>query len=153
MQMVLERTFVMLKPDAVQRGLIGEIITRLERSGLKLIAMKYMVISQDLAKEHYAEHVGKPFYEKLVSYITSGPVVPMVWEGTNAVDLIRKLLGATNPQDSAPGTIRADYGQEIGRNIIHGSDSKASAEREINLFFSDSERVTFTKIDESWVHE
>jgi nucleoside-diphosphate kinase len=149
----LERTFVMLKPDAVQRGLIGEIILRLERCGLKLIAMKFMHISDDLAKKHYAEHEGKPFYAKLVTYITSGPVVPMVWEGANAVDYVRKILGATDPQDSAPGTIRADYGQEIGRNIIHGSDSLASAEREINLFFEESEFMDYTKIDESWVHE
>ncbi len=151
--MVLERTFVMLKPDAVQRGFIGEIISRLERCGLKLVAMKFMLISNDLAKKHYEEHIGKPFYEKLVKYITSGPVVPMVWEGTNAVDYVRKVLGATNPQESAPGTIRADFGQEIGRNIIHGSDSKASAEREIRLFFTDSELVNYNKIDEIWVHE
>ncbi len=151
--MVLERTFVMLKPDAVQRGLIGEIISRLERSGLKLIAMKYMIISIELAKDHYAEHVGKPFYNKLVSYITSGPVVPMIWEGTNAVEMIRKILGATDPQKSMPGTIRADFAQEIGRNIIHGSDSKESAIREIKLFFSESEIVNFSKIDEFWVHE
>jgi nucleoside-diphosphate kinase len=149
----LERTFVMLKPDAVQRGLIGEIILRLERCGLKLIAMKFMQIPDELAKKHYAEHEGKPFYDKLVTYITSGPVVPMVWEGANAVDYVRKILGATDPQNSAPGTIRADYGQEIGRNIIHGSDSLASAEREINLFFPESDFVSYTKIDESWVHE
>lgn len=151
--MILERTFVMLKPDAVQRGLIGEIISRLERCGLKLVAMKYMIISEDLAKKHYAEHIGKPFYDKLVSYITSGPVVPMVWEGTNAIDMVRKLLGATDPQDAAPGTIRSDYGQEIGRNIIHGSDSKESADREINLFFTESDIISFTKIDKTWVHE
>ncbi len=148
-----ERTFIMLKPDAVQRGFIGEIISRLERTGLTLIAMKFMQMPDDLAKEHYAEHVGKPFYEKLVTYITSGPVLPMVWEGANAVDMARKILGATNPQNAAPGTIRADYGQEIGRNIIHGSDSKTSAKREINLFFSESELVSFSKIDAPWVHE
>ena len=151
--MALERTFVMLKPDAVQRSLIGEIITRLERCGLTLVAMKFIKISDELAKQHYAEHDGKPFYDKLVSYITSGPVVPMVWEGTNAVDFVRKLLGVTDPQEAAPGTVRADFGQEIGRNIIHGSDSPASAEREINLFFTESELLSYTKIDAAWVHE
>ena len=149
----MDRTFVMLKPDAVQRSLIGEIISRLERCGLKLVAMKFMRISDDLAAKHYGEHVGKPFYDKLVSYITSGPVLPMVWEGTNAVDLVRKLVGATDPQEAAAGTIRADYGQEIGRNIIHGADSKESAAREIALFFDESEFVSYEKIDESWLHE
>lgn len=149
----MERTFVMLKPDAVQRSLIGEIISRFERCGLKLVAMKFMQMSNELAAKHYAEHVGKPFYEKLVTYITSGPVVPMVWEGTNAVDMVRKLVGATNPQDAAPGTIRADYAQEIGRNIIHGADSKDSAEREIALYFTESDFVSFIKINGSWIHE
>ena len=149
----MERTFVMFKPDAVQRNLIGELLARFDRCGLKLVAMKFMQISNELAAKHYAEHVGKPFYEKLVTYITSGPVVPMVFEGTNAVDFVRKLVGSTDPQQAAPGTIRADYGQEIGRNIIHASDSKASAEREIALFFSDSEFVSYIKIDAPWVHE
>ncbi len=149
----LERTFVMLKPDAIQRGLIGEVIRRFEACGLKLIAMKLMIISENLAKSHYAEHAGKPFYEKLVSYITSGPVVPMVIEGSNAIELVRKLVGATDPQSAVPGTIRADYAQEIGRNIIHGSDSKSSAEREIALFFDNSEFISYKKIEEPWVHE
>ena len=149
----MERTFVMLKPDAVQRCLIGDIIARFERCGLKLVAMKFIIMTEELAQEHYKEHIGKPFYDKLVSYITSGPVVPMVFEGTNAVDLVRKLVGATDPQTASPGTIRADYAQEIGRNIIHGSDSKASAEREIALFFNDSEFVSYKSIDEPWVHE
>ena len=151
--MALQRTFVMLKPDAVQRGYIGEIITRLERCGLKLIAMKFMMVSEELAQKHYAEHIGKPFYPKLVSYITSGPVVPMIWEGTNAIQMIRRILGETNPQNAAPGTIRADFGQEIGRNIIHGSDSEESAKREIYLFFTEPEMVSFKKIDEPWIHE
>jgi nucleoside-diphosphate kinase len=149
----IERTFVMLKPDAVQRGLIGEIIERFERCGLTIVAMKLMQISPELAAQHYAEHEGKPFYNKLLDYITSGPVVPMIVEGTNAVEFVRKLVGATDPQESAPGTIRADYAQEVGRNIIHGSDSPASAEREMRLFFTDSELVTFTRIDGPWVHE
>jgi nucleoside-diphosphate kinase len=149
----LERTFVILKPDAVQRGLIGELITRLERCGLQLVAMKFMQIPKDLAEQHYAEHLGKSFYEKLVSYITSGPVVPMVFEGTNAVDFIRKLVGATDPQQASPGTIRADFGQEIGRNLIHASDSKASADREIALFFNEQDFVSYAKIDAPWVHE
>jgi nucleoside-diphosphate kinase len=143
----------MLKPDAVQRNLTGELISRLERCGLKLVAMKLMQISEELAAKHYGEHVGKPFYDKLVSYITSGPVVPMVFEGTNAVELVRKLVGSTNPQEAAPGTIRSDYGQEIGRNIIHAADSKASADREIALFFETVEFVTYSKIDEPWLHE
>ena len=151
--MGLERTFVMLKPDAVQRGLIGAIISRLERCGLTMVAMKFMSMPVELAEKHYGEHLGKPFYDKLVEYITSGPVVPMVWEGTNAVELVRKVVGATDPQTAAPGTIRADFAQEIGRNIIHASDSSASAEREINLFFDESEFVAFNKIDAPWVHE
>jgi nucleoside-diphosphate kinase len=143
----------MIKPDAVQRNLIGELISRLERCGLRLVAMKFLQISPELAAEHYSEHVGKPFYEKLVTYITSGPVVPMVFEGTNAVDFVRKLVGVTDPQSAAPGTIRGDYGQEIGRNIIHASDSTASAKREIGLFFKDDEFVGYQRIDEPWVHE
>jgi nucleoside-diphosphate kinase len=149
----MERTFVMLKPDSVQRGLIGELITRLERCGLQLVAMKFMQILDELAKKHYAEHEGKPFYNKLVTYITSGPVVSMVWEGTNAVELVRKLVGATDPQAASPGTLRADYAQEIGRNVVHASDSNASASREIALFFDSSEFVSFSKIDQPWVHE
>ena len=149
----MERTFVMLKPDAVQRSLIGELILRLEHCGLKLVAMKFMNISPELAKKHYEEHIGKPFYNKLVEYITSGPVVPMVFEGTNAVEFVRKLVGSTDPQKASPGTIRADFGQEIGRNLIHASDSKASSEREIALFFSEHEFVSYARIDAPWVHE
>ena len=151
--MAIERTFVMLKPDAIQRGLVGEIINRFERCGLTIVAMKLMQLSDELAQQHYSEHAGKPFYDKLISYITSGPVVPMIVEGTNAVDFTRKLVGSTNPQDASPGTIRSDFAQEVGRNIIHGSDSRASAEREIALFFGDSELVSFTRIDKPWVHE
>ncbi len=151
--MAMERTFVMLKPDAVQRGHAGEIISRFEKKGIKMVGMKLMLISEDLASRHYGEHVGKPFYEKLMSYITSGPVVAMVLEGDNAVEMVRKFLGATNPQDATPGTIRCDYGQMIGRNIIHGSDSLASAEREIGLFFDDDELVDYTRIDAAWLFE
>ena len=128
-----ERTLSIIKPDGVSMDLIGEVIKRLENAGLKIVAMKMIKMTKDQAKGFYKVHEGKPFYEKLVTYITSGPVVPMVWEGTNAVDFVRKLLGVTDPQEAAPGTVRADFGQEIGRNIIHGSDSPASAEREINL--------------------
>ena len=151
--MAVERTFVMLKPDAVQRALIGEIISRLEKRGLKLVAMKFMMVPRELAEEHYAEHKGKPFFEKLVNFITSGPVVPMVWEGENAISLVRTMMGKTNPQDSAPGTIRGDYGINMGRNIIHGSDSPESAEREIALWFKSEELVEWSRDLERWYTE
>lgn len=148
-----ERTFSMIKPDAVQRGLVGDIIARLERKGLKIVGMKLLQISPELAKKNYAEHEGKPFYDGLVSYITSSPVVVMVLEGANAVSTVRTLMGATHPQEAAPGTIRADFGQDIGRNIIHGSDSPESAAREISIFFSDDELAEYTRIDEAWLYE
>ena len=149
----MERTFVMIKPDAVQRGLIGEIISRLERKGLKIVAMKMLNVSKDLAERHYAEHREKPFFQSLVDYITSGPVVAMVVEGKNAVKVVRTLVGATNPQDALPGTIRGDFGMDIGRNVIHASDSLESAEREISLFFKPEEIVEYTRIDEDWLYE
>ncbi len=149
----MERTFVMIKPDAVQRGLIGEIISRLERKGLKIVAMKMLNVSKDLAERHYAEHREKPFFQSLVDYITSGPVVAMVVEGKNAVKVVRTLVGATNPQDALPGTIRGDFGMDIGRNVIHASDSLESAEREISLFFKPEEIVEYTRIDEDWLYD
>ncbi len=149
----MERTFVMIKPDAVQRGLIGEIISRLERKGLKIVAMKMLSVSKELAEKHYAEHREKPFFESLVSYITSAPVVAIVVEGKNAVKVVRTLVGATNPQEAQPGTIRGDFGMDIGRNVIHASDSLESAEREISLFFKPEEIVEYRRIDEGWLYE
>ena len=150
---MMERTFVMIKPDAVQRGLVGEIIARLERKGLKIVAMKMLHVSRELAQNHYAEHKGKPFFESLVDYITSAPVVAMVVEGKNAVKVVRTLVGATNPQEASPGTIRGDYGMDIGRNVIHASDSLESAEREISLFFKPEEIFDYKRIDEDWLYE
>ncbi len=149
----MERTFVMIKPDAVQRGLIGEIIARLERKGLKIVAMKMLHVSRELAENHYAEHKGKPFFESLVEYVTSAPVIAMVVEGKNAVKVVRTLVGATNPQEAQPGTIRGDYGMDIGRNVIHASDSLESAEREISLFFKPEEIFDYKRIDEDWLYE
>lgn len=153
MSLAIEQTFIMVKPDGVQRGLVGEFISRFEKRGLKLVAMKMMHIPGELAERHYAEHKGKGFYEALQSYITSGPVVAMVLEGDNAVSVARKMMGKTNPQEAESGTIRGDYAQQTGRNVIHGSDSSESAEREINLFFRKEELLSYTKIDEQWLYE
>ncbi len=149
----MERTLVIIKPDAVQRGLIGEIIARLERRGLKLIGMKMMQITPELASRHYAVHKGKPFYEGLVAYITSSPVVVMVWEGKKAIEVVRKTMGATNPANAEPGTIRADLAVEVGRNLIHGSDGPETAAFEVPLFFRDDELVAWTRSDEGWISE
>ncbi|WP_305752528.1 nucleoside-diphosphate kinase [Mammaliicoccus sciuri] len=149
----MERTFLMIKPDAVQRNLIGEVVSRLERKGLKLVAAKLFQASEELAKEHYAEHVEKPFFNDLVSFITSGPVFAMVVEGKNVVEVTRTLVGETNPTKAAPGTIRGDYGIDLGRNIIHGSDSNESAEREIGLWFHQSELNDYKLNNENWVYE
>ncbi|NLF83473.1 MAG: nucleoside-diphosphate kinase [Candidatus Gastranaerophilales bacterium] len=143
----MQRTFVAIKPDAVQRGLIGEIITRFERKGLKIIGLKIMQIDKETAEKHYAEHVGKPFFENLTNFITSGPIVAMVLEGKNAVEMVRKLMGATNPQNADPGTIRADYAHTMERNVVHGSDSVMSAEREISIFFNENELIPGWKRD------
>jgi len=143
----------MIKPDAVQRGLIGEIISRLEKKGLKIVAMKMINVSKELAEMHYAEHREKPFFQSLVDYITSAPVVAMVVEGRNAVKVVRTLVGATNPVEALPGTIRGDFGMDIGRNVIHASDSLESAEREISLFFKPEEIVEYRRIDEDWLYE
>lgn len=150
---MIEKTFVMVKPDGVQRGLVGKIVQRFEERGLKMCALKMMRIPKELAERHYEEHKGKSFYDPLLSYITSGPVVCMVLEGENAVASVRTMMGKTNPQDAVPGTIRADFGQVTGRNIVHGSDSPESAKREINLFFNDYEIQKYDKIDESWLFE
>lgn len=151
--MAMERTYLMIKPDGVQRGLIGEIVSRFEKKGLKLVAAKLMTISKETAENHYGEHKGKPFFPSLISYITSGPVFAMVWEGENAVQVCRNMMGKTNPQDSAPGTIRGDYCMVTGLNIIHGSDSPASAEREIGIFFKPEELVTYSKDSDKWLYE
>jgi nucleoside-diphosphate kinase len=149
-----ERTFVMAKPDAVQRGLVGEIVSRLESRGLKLVGAKLVHVDRGLAEEHYGEHEGKPFFADLVSFITSGPVLAMVWEGQDAVAQVRAMMGETDPADSAPGTIRGDLGLDLGRNVVHGSDTEpGSAEREIDLFFSDDELVSYERVDEAWLYE
>jgi nucleoside-diphosphate kinase len=150
-----ERTFVMVKPDGVQRGLIGEIISRFEERGLTLVGAKFMQIDQDLAEEHYGEHEDKPFFDDLVGFITSDPVMAMVWEGQDATRQVRKMMGETDPADSAPGTIRGDFGLDLGRNVIHGSDHEdpGANEREIDLFFDDSELVGWEQIDETWLYE
>ncbi|WP_239732871.1 nucleoside-diphosphate kinase [Mammaliicoccus sp. P-M55] len=149
----MERTFLMIKPDAVQRNLIGQVVSRLEQKGLKLVAAKLYQANEDLAKEHYAEHVEKPFFNKLVSFITSGPVFAMVVEGNNVVEVTRTIVGETNPAKAAPGTIRGDYGIDLGRNIIHGSDSNESAEREIGLWFDKLELNNYKLNNENWVYE
>lgn len=149
----MERTFVMVKPDGVQRGLIGEVIRRLERKGLKLVAIKMLWIDKRTAENHYAEHREKPFFSSLVEYITSGPVVAMVVEGRNAVKVVRNLVGSTNPAEAMPGTIRGDFGLDVGRNVVHASDSPQSAEREISLFFKDEEILSYERVEEPWIYE
>ena len=143
----------MLKPDAVKRKLAGKIISRLEEKGLKIVAAKMMIIDEDLAKKHYAEHQKKPFFKDLVDYITSGPVLATVIEGGECISLIRKMVGATNPKEADLGTIRGDYAIDTGRNIIHASDSPASAKREISLFFQDFEICSYQLPDEELIYE
>jgi nucleoside-diphosphate kinase len=149
----MERTLVLVKPDAMQRGLAGEILARLERRGLRIAALKLLQVDRALAERHYAEHQGKGFYEGLVSYITSSPIVAAVFEGTDAVEAVRSSMGKTNPREAAPGTIRGDFGLEIGRNLIHGSDSVQSAVREVALFFSDAELISYRRAVDPWVFE
>merc|ERR1712228_321460 len=148
-----ERTFIMLKPDAVQRGLVGEIIKRFEQKGFKLVAMKMMHASEELLKEHYADLSSKGFFPGLVKYMNSGPVVPMVWEGLNVVKTGRVMLGETNPAASAPGTIRGDFCIQVGRNICHGSDAVDSAKKEIALWFKEEQLVKWDPVSLSWVYE
>ena len=149
----MSRTLVLLKPDSIQRALVGDIIARLERRGLKIAGMKLMQVSNELAHRHYGEHEGKPFFADLVEFITSGPIVAMVLDGENAVQLVRATMGSTNPADSPPGSIRGDYGMTIGMNLVHGSDSDESAEREIGLFFSPDEVLNYERGIDSWVIE
>jgi nucleoside-diphosphate kinase len=148
-----ERTFAMIKPDAVQRGFIGEIVSRFEKKGIKVVAMKMVSVNKALAEKHYAVHKGKPFFEPTVQYITSSPVVAMVLEGINVIEMVRGMTGATDPQKAAMGTIRGDFGQFIGRNIIHASDGKETAKFEINLWFSPEEITHYHRIDEEWLTE
>ena len=150
-----ERTFVMVKPDGVQRGLAGEIVSRFESRGLKLVGAKFLQIDRDLAHEHYAEHEDKPFFEGLVSFITSGPVLAMAWEGQDATRQVRRMMGETDPADAVPGTIRGDFGLDLGRNVIHGSDHEdpGANEREIDLFFDEDELLEYERIDEPWLYE
>lgn len=149
----MDRTFIAIKPDGVQRGLVGTVFQRFESRGFKLVGMKFMRVTRDLAEQHYGEHKGKPFFDGLVSYITSAPIVAMVWEGKNVVEVSRKVIGATNPKDAAPGTIRGDLAVDVGRNIIHGSDSNASAEREIGLFFNSDELQNWEQNAHAWINE
>lgn len=147
----MEKTFLMVKPDGVQRNLIGEIVSRFEKKGFQLVAAKLMHISRELAEQHYAEHKERPFFGELVEFITSGPVFAMVWQGENVIATARKMMGATNPQDADVGTIRGDFGIQVGMNIIHGSDSPESAEREINLFFKPEEILEYDKTINKWI--
>ncbi|WKB37129.1 nucleoside-diphosphate kinase [Terrilactibacillus sp. S3-3] len=147
----MEKTFLMVKPDGVARQLVGEIVQRFEKKGFKLVAAKLMVISDELAERHYGEHKGKPFFGELVQFITSGPVFAMVWEGDDVIRQARKMMGATNPGESDLGTIRGDFGIHVSHNIIHGSDSPESAEREIGLFFDKSELIDYSREIDKWV--
>ena len=149
----MERTLVLIKPDAMQRGLASELLGRLERRGLRIVGLKLLQVDRALAERHYGEHIGKPFFEGLVSYITSCPIIAAAFEGTNAVESVRNTMGKTNPRDAAPGTIRGDYGLEIGRNLVHGSDSPESAERELGLFFQGAELLTVERSVDKWVFE
>jgi nucleoside-diphosphate kinase len=149
----MERTLVLVKPDAMQRGLAGEVIARLERRGLKLAGLKLMQVSDTLARRHYGEHEGKPFYEGLIAYITSSPIIAAVLEGTNAVEAARSTIGKTNPVNADAGTIRGDLGLETGRNLVHGSDSPASAVREIGLFFGEQELLSYPRDVDRWIFE
>lgn len=148
----MEKTFLMIKPDGVQRNLIGPIVSRLENKGFKIVGAKLMQVSEDLAKTHYQEHEERPFFGELVDFITSGPVFAMVLEGENVISTARLIVGSTNPQEAAPGTIRGDFGLTVGKNIIHGSDSPESAEREINLFFDEAEILNYDLINKEWIY-
>ena len=149
----MEKTLILVKPDGVQRGLAGEIIGRFERRGLKLAGMKFMQMSRELAETHYAVHKERPFYSALVEYIISGPIVAMVWEGNNAIAAARATIGATNPVEAGPGTIRGDFGMEVGRNLVHGSDSPENGIKETNLFFTEDELVSWDRSTEGWIVE
>jgi nucleoside-diphosphate kinase len=149
----MESTLVLVKPDGVQRGLIGEVIVRLERRGLRLKAAKFLQVSQELAETHYAIHKGKPFYPGLIVYITSAPVMAMVWEGPNAVAAVRQTMGATRPTEAAPGSVRHDFAMEIGRNLTHASDTVENSEKEITLWFRPGELVEWKRDTDRWIFE
>lgn len=147
----MEKTFIMVKPDGVQRGLIGEVISRFEKKGFQLVAAKFMSVSRELAEQHYAEHKEKPFFGELVDFITSGPVFAMVWQGPNVIAAARQMMGKTNPSDALPGTIRGDFGVNVAMNIVHGSDSETSAEREIALWFDEADLISYEKTINRWI--
>ena len=149
----MERTFLMVKPDGVQRNLVGEVIKRLENKGFTLVGLKLMAVSRELAEKHYDVHKERPFFGSLVEFIISSPVVAMVWEGNGVVASARKIIGGTNPLEAEPGTIRGDYGVDIGRNLIHGSDAIETATREIALWFDDEELVSWENTMKSWLYE
>jgi nucleoside-diphosphate kinase len=149
----VERTLIIVKPDAVQRGLIGQIVQRFEQRGLRIAAMKLMQITTQLAEQHYAIHKGKPFYPSLIDYITSGPVAVMVLEANDAIEIARRTMGATRPAEAAPGTIRADFGLEVGRNLVHGSDGPDTAAFEIDLFFDEDEILSYNRDTDRWIFE
>lgn len=148
----MDKTFLMVKPDGVERQLIGDIVSRFEKKGLQLVGAKLMSIPKEVAETHYGEHKEKPFFGELVDFITSGPVFAMVWQGEQVVDVTRQIIGKTNPKEALPGTIRGDYGLTVGKNIIHGSDSPESAEREINLFFKQEELTSWHQTISSWIY-
>lgn len=150
---MMEKSFVMIKPDAVERRLMGKVLTKFEEKGLQIIAAKMILIDDDLAKEHYGEHSEKPFFKSLVEYITSAPVLAMVIQGDECISVIRKIVGATNPKEAELGTIRGDYGMDTGRNIIHASDAPESAKREIALFFDESEIMDYEMPDNNMIYE
>ncbi|MEE9236746.1 MAG: nucleoside-diphosphate kinase [Thermoplasmata archaeon] len=149
----MERTFVLIKPDGIQRGLVGRIIGRFEKKGLKVVSMKMLWVAEDLAKKYYAEHEGKDFFQGLVEYVTSGPAVALVLEGKGAVATVRGLIGTTDPAEAQPGTIRGDMGMDISRNLIHGADSLESGHREIRLFFSPQELLDYSRVDRTWLYK
>jgi len=149
----VERTLVLMKPDAMQRGLAGEVLSRLERRGLRIAALRLFQMDEAMARRHYGEHEGKPFYEGLISYITACPIIAAVLEGSDAVEVVRRTIGATNPAEAEPGTIRGDLALETGRNLIHGSDSPESAKREIALFFREDELHSYARDVDRWLFE
>ncbi|SEM85007.1 nucleoside diphosphate kinase [Mesobacillus persicus] len=148
----MEKTFLMVKPDGVQRNVIGEIVSRFEKKGFQLVGAKLMNIPTELAEEHYGEHKERPFFGELVGFITSSPVFAMVWQGENVIATARQMMGSTNPKDAVAGTIRGDFGLTVGKNIIHGSDSPESAVREIGLFFKEEELVEYNKLMNEWIY-
>lgn len=149
----MERTLVLLKPDAVQRGLMGKIIDRLETRGLRLVAAKFLAVTKELAEQHYAVHMGKPFYDGLIEYITASPVMAMVWDGPGAIAAVRQTMGLTRPMEAAPGSVRHDFGLEVGRNLTHASDGLETAQLEVGLWFSNDELVEWQRDIDRWVFE